>query len=70
MTTLKLTAPIAWAVFAAATPAQSQLAVVAPRVVAVDGRPVRVLTLGLENRAAGEPVFVLQSGGGMSLSSR
>jgi pimeloyl-ACP methyl ester carboxylesterase len=69
MTTVKLTALIALAAFAVGRPIECQVPVLAPRVVEVDGNPVRVLTVGLNGRTSGEPVFVLQAGGGASLDS-
>ncbi|MGE0159017.1 MAG: alpha/beta fold hydrolase [Gemmatimonadales bacterium] len=47
----------------------SQQAIVSPRVVQVEGNAVRVLTLGLDDRVRGEPVFVLQAGAGSVLES-
>ena len=69
MTTIKVTALVASAAFVVATPAEAQAPVLSPRYVEVDGWAVRVLTLGLDDRASGEPVFVLQSGGGASLET-
>lgn len=69
MTTVKVTAVIASAALAVATPTESQVPQLSPRFVEVNGSAVRFLTLGLDDRVSGEPVFVLQSGGGASLDS-
>jgi len=69
MTTVKVAALMASAAFVAATPSESQTPVLSPRVIEVDGTPVRILTLGLDDRASGEPAVVLQAGGGASLDT-
>jgi pimeloyl-ACP methyl ester carboxylesterase len=69
MTTVKVTALVASATFVLATPTASQAPVPSPHVVEVDGRDVRVLTVGLGDRAIGEPVFILQSGNGAPLDT-
>lgn len=69
MITVKVTALVASAALVLTTPAASQAPVPSPRVVEVDGRAVRVRTVGLEDRVSGEPVFILQSGGGAPLDT-
>lgn len=69
MTTVKVTALLASAALVVATPAEARTQVLSPRYVEVDGWAVRVLTVGLDAWASGEPVFVLQSGAGAGLGT-
>jgi pimeloyl-ACP methyl ester carboxylesterase len=50
------------AALAAAPPVSAQQPILSPRIVHVEGNAVRVLTVGLDGRSSGEPVFVLQAG--------
>jgi pimeloyl-ACP methyl ester carboxylesterase len=47
----------------------AQVAPPAPRLVEVDGRPMRVWTAGLERRNAGQPAVVLEAGAGEGLDN-
>jgi pimeloyl-ACP methyl ester carboxylesterase len=62
MTAFRLASLIGCAALAAASPLSTQEPIWSPRVVQVGGNAIRVLTLGLDGRTSGEPVFVLQAG--------
>ena len=49
--------------------ALAQTPVPSPRIVDVDGRPMRVLATGLEGRRAGQPVVILEAGAGEGLDN-
>jgi len=63
------TALIVSATFILATPSEAQVELLTPRAVEVDGNRVNVLTLGLGDRSSGEPVVVLQTGGGSTVNT-
>ncbi len=69
MVTVRRLAGAAVLATAVAAPVAAQRSTDLSRIVGVQGNPTRVMTVGLEDREASEPVLVLQSGAGSAMST-
>jgi pimeloyl-ACP methyl ester carboxylesterase len=69
MTAVRLASLVGFVALVVTSPVSTQEPIWSPRVVQMGANAVRVLTVGLDGRTSGEPVFVLQAGAGTPLDA-